>query len=108
MLACKRIHQYQLSRMPIFGPGFLALLPDSAMACRLAPLSVCLPTVVAEFSRLTQRLGLMECGALLPQRSQPLRAQRPLEMFFPFDPYLLRRSAQVPGQYMASVGCTCC
>ena len=78
------------------------------MACRLAPLSVCLPTVVAEFSRLAQRLGLMECGALLPQRSQAMRAQRPLEMFFPFDPYLLRRSAQVPGQYMASVGCTCC
>ena len=56
---------------------------------------MCLPTVVAEFSRLVARLGLMDCGALLPQRSQAMRAQRPLEMFFPFDPYLLRRSAQV-------------
>ncbi len=63
--------------------------------CRLAPLSVCLPTVVAEFSRLVARLGLMDCAQLLPQRSQAMRAQRPLEMFFPFDPYLLRRSAQV-------------
>ena len=62
---------------------------------RLAPLSVCLPTVVAEFSRLAQRLGLMETGGLLPQRAQAMRPQRPLEMFFPFDPYLLRRSAQV-------------
>ena len=73
------------------------------MACRLAPLSVCLPTVVAEFARLAQRLGLMECGALLPQRAQAMRAQRPLEMFFPFDPYLLRRSAQVPEAYLASL-----
>ena len=56
---------------------------------------MCLPTVVAEFSRLVARLGLMDCAQLLPQRSQAMRAQRPLEMFFPFDPYLLRRSAQV-------------
>ena len=55
--------------------------------------------MVAEFSRLAQRLGLMECGALLPQRAQAMRAQRPLEMFFPFDPYLLRRSAQVPAYF---------
>ena len=68
---------------------------DGCVPCRLAPLSVCLPTVVAEFSRLVARLGLMDCGALLPQRSQAMRAQRPLEMFFPFDPYLLPRSAQV-------------
>ena len=56
---------------------------------------MCLPTVVAEFSRLVARLGLMDCAGLLPQRSQAMRPQRPLEMFFPFDPYLLRRSAQV-------------
>ena len=62
---------------------------------RLAPLSVCLPTVVNEFSQLTARLRLMDCKGLLPQRAQAMRAQRPLEMFFPFDPYLLRRSAQV-------------
>ena len=67
---------------------------------RLAPLSVCLPTVSSEFSRLAGRLRLMECGALLPPRQQggappPARAARPLEMFFPFDPFLLRRSAQV-------------
>ena len=86
-------------------PGLCTVVtePDSPVARRLAPLSVCLPTVVAEFSRLAQRLGLMECGALLPQRAQAMRAQRPLEMFFPFDPYLLRRSALVPKPYSASL-----
>ncbi|CAL8468014.1 g7552 [Coccomyxa elongata] len=61
---------------------------------RLAPLAVCLPTVVAEFTRLAQRLNLMDCTALLPGRLEAARAQRPLEMFFPFDPFLLRHSAQ--------------
>ncbi len=61
---------------------------------RLAPLAVCLPTVVAEFTRLAQRLELMDCAALLPGRSEAARAQRPLEMFFPFDPFLLRHSAR--------------
>ena len=29
-------------------------------------MAVCLPTVVAEFTRLTSRLALMDCRALLP------------------------------------------
>jgi RNA polymerase I-specific transcription initiation factor RRN3 len=56
-------------------------------------MAVCLPTVVAEFTKLTARLGLINCRALLPGNDQAVRCQRPLEMFFPFDPYLLRRSA---------------
>lgn len=102
MSACGRSRQHLLSQMPrCCGQRFCsdAMRTESPLACRLAPLSVCLPTVVAEFSRLAQRLGLMECGALLPQRAQAMRAQRPLEMFFPFDPYLLRRSAQVPAYF---------
>ncbi len=69
---------------------------------RLAPLAVCLPTVVAEFTRLAQRLNLMDCTAQLPGRLEAARAQRPLEMFFPFDPFLLRHSAQVlrPGVHV--------
>lgn len=55
---------------------------------------MCLPTVVAEFTRLAQRLDLMDCAALLPGRSEAAREQRPLEMFFPFDPFLLRHSAR--------------
>lgn len=55
---------------------------------------MCLPTVVAEFSRVSQRFDLMDCTPLLPGRSEAARAQRPLEMFFPFDPFLLRHSAR--------------
>ncbi|KAK9835138.1 hypothetical protein WJX81_000692 [Elliptochloris bilobata] len=68
---------------------------------RLAPLAVCLPTVVAEFGRLARRWRLAECPVPAPETSgAPAAATaagglRPLEMFFPFDPYLLRRSAAV-------------
>jgi RNA polymerase I specific transcription initiation factor RRN3 len=62
--------------------------------CRLAPLSRCIPSVVTEFQRLTERLGLMDCAPLLPKES-PARQQRPLEIFFPFDPYLLPTSARL-------------
>ena len=68
---------------------------------RLAPLAVCLPTVVAEFGRLARRWRLADCPALAPAASGaappgPVAGGlRPLEMFFPFDPYLLRRSAAV-------------
>lgn len=64
----------------------------------LDPLSRCLPTVVREFSRLASRTGLLDirghpavAGAGVPKQ----RAARPLETFFPFDPYLLRRSGAV-------------
>lgn len=62
-------------------------------AARLAPMAICLPTVVTEFTKLTARLGLMNCQAHLPGNAEASKSQRPLEMFFPFDPYLLRRSA---------------
>ena len=74
----------------------MILLALTAPLCsaRLAPLEVCLPTVVLEFTGLAARLGLMDCTALLPTRAAAARAQRPLEIFFPFDPYLLRYSAE--------------
>lgn len=56
-------------------------------------MAVCLPTVVGEFTRLAGRLDLMDCRAFLPGGAEAVRCQRPLEMFFPFDPYLLQRSA---------------
>ena len=64
-------------------------------AYRLAPMTMCLPTVVTEFTSLASRLDLMDCSNLMTgaASASSLRPQRPLEMFFPFDPYLLRRSA---------------
>lgn len=66
--------------------------------CRLAPLSACNATVVAEFSRLSGRLLLLPPGAAgvaAALAAAGVNGRRPLEMFFPFDPYLLRRSAAV-------------
>jgi len=76
---------------------------------RLAPLAVCLPSVSSEFARQAAALQLADVAPLLPAAAgaQPgpgcvgveggvVRAPvRPLEMFFPFDPYLLRRSASL-------------
>ncbi|KAK9901703.1 hypothetical protein WJX75_009400 [Coccomyxa subellipsoidea] len=81
------------SAAPVIKQLFTEVMPK-LLHHRLAPLAVCLPTVVAEFTRLAQRLDLMDCAALLPGRSEAAREQRPLEMFFPFDPFLLRHSAR--------------
>ncbi len=66
---------------------------------RLAPLAVCLPTVVAEFGRLARRWRLADGSPPAPAAGggagPAAGGLRPLEMFFPFDPYLLRRSAGV-------------
>jgi RNA polymerase I-specific transcription initiation factor RRN3 len=84
---------------------------------RLQPLAVCLPSVSAEFVRQAAALKLADLGPLLaaaapggaPAAAPPAAAAagdagaapplarpsvRPLEMFFPFDPYLLRRSSR--------------
>ncbi|KAG2436969.1 hypothetical protein HXX76_006484 [Chlamydomonas incerta] len=61
---------------------------------RLQPLGVCLPSVAAEFVHQATSLGIVDCRPLLSQVEPATRSQRPLEMFFPFDPYLLRRSSR--------------
>lgn len=80
----------------------------------LAPLAVCLASVSSEFAKQAAALQLAEVRHLLPgaagsstaaaagasgaaaQQQAPARpgGVRPLEMFFPFDPYLLGRSAR--------------
>lgn len=70
---------------------------DDVTAFRLDPLSACNHTVVAEFSRLTGRLHLLPSGALRPAllpADAAAAPRRPLQMFFPFDPYLLHYSAR--------------
>lgn len=63
----------------------------------LAPLQVCLPSVAGEFAKQVADLGLE--GWMPPPPTSyaeaaagPARSRRALEMFFPFDPYLLHRS----------------
>ncbi|GIL92468.1 hypothetical protein Vretimale_19352 [Volvox reticuliferus] len=61
---------------------------------RLQPLNVCLPSVAAEFVHQAASFNVVDCRPLLAQVELSTRFQRPLEMFFPFDPYLLRRSSR--------------
>ncbi|GIL51718.1 hypothetical protein Vafri_7665 [Volvox africanus] len=61
---------------------------------RLQPLGVCLPSVAAEFVHQAASLNIVDCRPLLAHVELSTRFQRPLEMFFPFDPYLLRRSSR--------------
>ncbi|KAG2498036.1 hypothetical protein HYH03_003797 [Edaphochlamys debaryana] len=69
---------------------------------RLQPLAVCLPSVAAEFVHQAASLGLIDARPLLAKLASAAagdggavaRSQRPLEMFFPFDPYLLQRSSR--------------
>ncbi|KAL4436668.1 hypothetical protein ABPG75_003807 [Micractinium tetrahymenae] len=64
----------------------------------LDPLSSCARSVVAEFGRQARMLGFAELAKLVRdwerRHSRAGHKQhRQLELFFPFDPYLLRRSA---------------
>ncbi|KAJ9509497.1 hypothetical protein QJQ45_001961 [Haematococcus lacustris] len=60
----------------------------------LQPLNVCLPSVVLEFKRQLVAHGVADVTALDLQDRALTHSQRPLEMFFPFDPFLLRRSSR--------------
>jgi len=63
----------------------------------LQPLNVCLPSVVAEFKHQVQAASIADLSQITPPDEVMRRAQRPLEMFFPFDPYLLKRSSGALG-----------
>ena len=68
--------------------------------------------VVAEFSRLSARLSLLPVGAAgaaaaLAAHRTSAPGVRPLEMFFPFDPYLLHRSARLLDLEVGSCSTRC-
>eukprot|EP00249_Psilotum_nudum_P016163 c25688_g1_i1 orf=353-2260(-) len=65
----------------------------------LDPLKLCLPSVVEEFVKQAQRVGLVDTlssvevnGKAESQLSGTFGGFNQLDMFFPFDPYLLRES----------------
>uniref|UniRef100_A0A1D2AG36 RNA polymerase I-specific transcription initiation factor RRN3 n=1 Tax=Auxenochlorella protothecoides TaxID=3075 RepID=A0A1D2AG36_AUXPR len=89
---------------PASDPGEqLAWVLDAALPALLAhpldPLSSCARSVSAEFGRQARRLRLRALAAAVSAwdaRAAAARlVHRPLEVFFPFDPYLLARSAQL-------------
>ena len=77
------------------------MLP-TLLSHQLNPLSSCTRSVVVEFGRQASMLGctrVIESLKAWEFRRRALAIQRhnarPLEVFFPFDPYLLRRSAKL-------------
>lgn len=85
---------------------------QTIVTCRLNPLRVCLPIVARTFSSITRKYQLAYCDSImehnrrmiLPETgfntsssqcsSSCLTNMNPLDSFFPFDPYLLRRSGR--------------
>jgi len=75
---------------------FTEVMPSLLMH-PLDPLSWCAKSVVTEFSRQSRYLGHDKVATILADweaRATNAKCSRPLEIFFPFDPYLLRRSAE--------------
>ncbi|PAN22661.1 hypothetical protein PAHAL_4G035100 [Panicum hallii] len=79
----------QLFQMPI----------ESILMDRLEPLKVCLPSIVNEFLRQARAARLFNAPVDLPLEdivesdlSKAFGGANRLDMFFPFDPYLLRES----------------
>ena len=76
---------------------FIEVMPR-LLTHSLDPLSSCARSVVLEFGRQAGALGHPELLKVVREwehrgQNSTSRSIRPLEVFFPYDPYLLRRSA---------------
>uniref|UniRef100_A0A670YBT4 RRN3 homolog, RNA polymerase I transcription factor n=1 Tax=Pseudonaja textilis TaxID=8673 RepID=A0A670YBT4_PSETE len=79
---------------------------ERIVLCQLNPLKVCLPTIVSLFAALTRKYQVAFCDTIIERnRRQTVpvvrsscggesveTATNPLDSFFPFDPYILKRS----------------
>ncbi|XP_061455733.1 RNA polymerase I-specific transcription initiation factor RRN3 isoform X2 [Rhineura floridana] len=92
------------------GLAFLQSLNfERIVMCQLNPLKVCLPSIVNFFAALTRKYQIAFCDTIIERnRRQVLPVIRsscggdsvetctnPLDSFFPFDPYILKRSKNV-------------
>ncbi|XP_039630528.1 RNA polymerase I-specific transcription initiation factor RRN3 [Polypterus senegalus] len=82
---------------------------ERIVMCRLNPLKVCLPAVTNMFAAIMRKYQLVFCYTIIERNNrQQLSVVRsnamgdcvivqsnPLDTFFPFDPYLLKRSGTV-------------
>ncbi|XP_036004451.1 RNA polymerase I-specific transcription initiation factor RRN3 [Fundulus heteroclitus] len=82
---------------------------ERVVMCQLNPLKVCLPAVTSMFAAITRKYQVVFCYTIIERNNrQVLPVVRssaggdgvstntnPLDSFFPFDPYLLKRSGQV-------------
>ncbi|XP_015270986.1 PREDICTED: RNA polymerase I-specific transcription initiation factor RRN3 isoform X2 [Gekko japonicus] len=92
------------------GLGFLQSLNfERIVMCHLNPLKVCLPSVVNLFAAVNRQYQIAFCDTIIERnRRQVLPVVRssgggdsvetctnPLDTFFPFDPYILKRSKNI-------------
>ncbi|XP_078097007.1 RNA polymerase I-specific transcription initiation factor RRN3 [Mustelus asterias] len=82
---------------------------ERIVMCQLNPLKVCLPAVVNLFAAITRKYQLVFCYTIIERNSRQLIpvvrsstggdlvqiCTNPLDCFFPFDPYVLKRSKKV-------------
>uniref|UniRef100_A0AAY4CB58 RRN3 homolog, RNA polymerase I transcription factor n=1 Tax=Denticeps clupeoides TaxID=299321 RepID=A0AAY4CB58_9TELE len=82
---------------------------ERIVMCQLNPLKVCLPAITNMFAAITRKYQLVFCYTIIERNNRSmLRVVRsslggdlvsmntnPLDSFFPFDPYLLKRSGRM-------------
>ncbi|XP_074511145.1 RNA polymerase I-specific transcription initiation factor RRN3 [Sebastes fasciatus] len=82
---------------------------ERVVMCQLNPLKVCLPSVTSMFAAITRTYQVVFCYTIIERNNRlvlpVVRSSaggdsvstntNPLDSFFPFDPYLLKRSSQL-------------
>uniref|UniRef100_UPI00398E6934 RNA polymerase I-specific transcription initiation factor RRN3 isoform X1 n=2 Tax=Pristiophorus japonicus TaxID=55135 RepID=UPI00398E6934 len=82
---------------------------ERMVMCQLNPLKVCLPSVVNLFAAITRKYQLVFCYTIIERNNRQLIpvvrsstggdlvqiCTNPLDCFFPFDPYILKRSKKM-------------
>ncbi|XP_061568509.1 RNA polymerase I-specific transcription initiation factor RRN3 isoform X2 [Cololabis saira] len=82
---------------------------ERVVTCQLNPLKVCLPSVTTMFAAITRKYQVVFCYTIIERNNRntlpvvrnsaggdsSTTNTNPLDSFFPFDPYLLKRSGQV-------------
>lgn len=82
---------------------------ERVVYCQLNPLKVCLPAVTSMFAAVTRKYQVVLCYTIIERNNRQLLPvvrsstggecvttnTNPLDSFFPFDPYLLKRSGQL-------------
>ncbi|CAG00803.1 unnamed protein product, partial [Tetraodon nigroviridis] len=82
---------------------------ERVVMCQLNPLKLCLPAVTTMFAAITRKYQIVFCYNVIERNKRHMlpvvrsstggdcvtAKTNPLDSFFPFDPYLLKRSGQV-------------
>ncbi|XP_047426742.1 RNA polymerase I-specific transcription initiation factor RRN3 [Mugil cephalus] len=82
---------------------------ERVVMCQLNPLKVCLPSVTSMFAAITRKYQVVFCYTIIERNNRlalpVVRSSgggdcistntNPLDSFFPFDPYVLKRSGQL-------------